>query len=82
MFCRQIGITEIKFHDLRATFITNALTQGVSLPQVMSIVDHARTSTTDEYLRLAGVNVKGATDQISYSLPLKDESNLVHLHSF
>ena len=29
-FCRMIGITVIKFHDLRATFITNLLTQGES----------------------------------------------------
>ncbi len=68
-FCKAIGITEVKFHDLRATFITNVLTQGVSLPQVMSIVGHSRTSTTDEYLRLAGVNVKGATEKVSYSIP-------------
>ena len=77
-FCKQIGITEVTFHDLRATFITNALTQGATLPQVMSIVGHSRTSTTDEYLRLAGVNVKGVTDQVSYSLP-KDIDNTLSL---
>tara|TARA_Y100001936_G_C16043325_1_gene653037 strand:- start:265 stop:1425 length:1161 start_codon:yes stop_codon:yes gene_type:complete len=78
-FCSQIGITVVKFHDLRATFITNALTQGVSLPQVMSIVGHARTSTTDEYLRLAGVNIKGTTDKVSYSLPNQENGNIISL---
>lgn len=76
-FCKLIGITEVRFHDLRATFITNALAQGVSTPIVMSIVGHARMSTTDEYLRLAGVNVKGATDKVSYSLPKLDDNNVI-----
>jgi integrase len=37
-FCEMIGLEPVKFHDLRATFITNLLAQGVSLPKVMSIV--------------------------------------------
>jgi hypothetical protein len=75
-FCKLIGITEIKFHDLRATFITNALTQGASLPQIMSIVGHSRMSTTDEYLRLADINVKGVADKVSYTLPQETQNNV------
>ena len=70
-FCKAIGITSIRFHDLRATFITNMLAQGVPLVQVMSIVGHRKMSTTDEYLRLAGVNINGATKKIGYRLPRK-----------
>ena len=29
-FCQAIGITKIKFHDLRATFVTNLLASGES----------------------------------------------------
>lgn len=68
-FCKVMGITEIKFHDLRATFITNMLSQGVPLAQVMSIVGHRHTDTTDIYLRLAGVNVRVATEALGYKLP-------------
>ena len=68
-FCKAIGITSIRFHDLRATFITNMLAQGVPLVQVMAIVGHRKMSTTDEYLRLAGVSINGATERISYHLP-------------
>ena len=78
-FCKSIGITEIKFHDLRATFITNALTHGASLPQIMSVVGHSRTSTTDEYLRLAGVGVRGVTDKVSYSMPRESDENVLVL---
>ena len=68
-FCRTIGITEIKFHDLRATFITNMLAQGAPISVVMKIVGHSRMGTTDEYNRLAGVGIKGATNQLGYRLP-------------
>ena len=83
-FCETIGITPIRFHDLRATFITNMLTQGVPLVQVMSIVGHRKMSTTDEYLRLAGVNISGATKKIGYRLPKKKTGfgNVLSLSSF
>ncbi len=81
-FCRAIDITSIRFHDLRATFITNMLSQGAPLVQVMAVVGHRRMSTTDEYLRLAGINVQGVTERISYGLPQQDVGeNVVSLAS-
>jgi len=59
----------VKFHDLRATFITNMLAQGVPITIVMKIVGHSKMSTTDEYNRLAGVAVKGSTNKLGYNLP-------------
>ena len=77
-FCKGIGITSVKFHDLRATFITNMLSQGVPLVKVMSIVGHKKMETTDIYLRLAGVDIKGATDALSYSVPAaSDLANVI-----
>lgn len=72
-FCRVIGITEVKFHDLRATFITNLLSQGVPLVKVMAIVGHKKMSTTDIYLRLAGVEIKGATEQMGFQIPQSNQ---------
>ena len=72
-FCQGIGIPDIKFHDLRATFITNMLSKGVALNIVMSLVGHRRIATTDVYNRLAGVGVKGSTNSLSYGL---------HFHKF
>lgn len=68
-FCQSIGITPVKFHDLRATFITNMLAQGVPLVKVMAVVGHKQMETTDMYLRLAGVDVKGTTNALGYSAP-------------
>lgn len=68
-FCRSIGITPVRFHDLRATFITNLLAQGVQLAKVMMMVGHRKLGTTDGYLRKAGVPVQGATEALSYKAP-------------
>lgn len=76
-FCDATGITSVKFHDLRATFITNMLAQGVPLVKVMAIVGHKKMETTDVYLRLAGVNIKGATEALGYSLPTVDSKENV-----
>lgn len=68
-FCKAVGITPIKFHDLRATFITNLLARGESLARVMSLVGHSQLKTTNGYLRKAGVDVQGGTDKLGYKLP-------------
>lgn len=79
-FCLRVGITPIKFHDLRATFITNLLSRGVSLARVMAIVGHSEIKTTNVYLRLAGVDVKGATDELGYKLPQTSEAKVYQLN--
>ena len=68
-FCEVIGITSVRFHDLRASFITNMLAQGVPIVKVMSIVGHGKMATTDGYLRLAGVGLEGTTNKLDYSAP-------------
>lgn len=71
-FCVAVGITAVKFHDLRATFITNLLARGESLARVMAIVGHSQLKTTNIYLRKAGVEVRGGTDKLGYKLPDED----------
>ena len=68
-FCEAIGITQVKFHDLRATFITNLLSRGESLARVMAMVGHNELKTTNGYLRRAGVEVQGGTEKLGYGLP-------------
>lgn len=80
-FCLASGITSVKFHDLRATFITNMLAQGVPLVKVMAIVGHKKMETTDVYLRLAGVDIKGTTDSLGYSTPKEtDQKNVISVN--
>ena len=78
-FCQSIKITEIRFHDLRATFITNLLCQGESLVRVMAIVGHADMETTNVYVRKAGIELKGGTDKLGYKVPLESDGKLLQL---
>jgi len=78
-FCAGLKITSVKFHDLRATFITNLLARGVSLARVMSVVGHSQIKTTNMYLRKAGVDVQGATDSLGYKVPVESEGKVYSL---
>ncbi len=68
-FCQEIGITPVKFHDLRATFITQMLNNGVPLSKVMAIVGHSSLKTTQGYLRLSGKDIEGATEDLRIQVP-------------
>jgi site-specific recombinase XerD len=81
-FCKLLNITPIRFHDLRATFITNLLTRGESLARVMAIVGHADIDTTNVYLRLAGVELKGGTDKLDFEIPTETDAAVLRLSSF
>lgn len=76
-FCKSIAITDIKFHDLRATFITNLLSRGEPLVRVMAIVGHSDMETTNVYLRKAGIELRGATDRIGYEIPKENGGQLI-----
>lgn len=65
-FLRSIKLKAIKFHALRACFATQMLANGVSAPIVMKIGGRKKSSTMDIYLRLAGVDTKGATDFLEF----------------
>jgi integrase len=80
-FCREIGITEVKFHDLRATFITQMLNNGAPLSKVMAIVGHSSLKTTQGYLRLSGKDIEGATETLNISVPESGEAaKVIKLH--
>lgn len=80
-FCEEIGITPVKFHDLRATFITQMLNNGVPLSKVMAIVGHSSLKTTQGYLRLSGKDIEGATEDLRIEVPQIEEKldNVVSL---
>lgn len=74
-FCQEIGVTPVKFHDLRATFITQMLNNGVPLSKVMAIVGHSSLKTTQGYLRLSGKDIEGATESLGILVPTSTESS-------
>lgn len=80
-FCQEIGVTPVKFHDLRATFITQMLNNGAPLSKVMAIVGHSSLKTTQGYLRLSGKDIEGATEDLKIQVPRDEEvaANVISL---
>jgi integrase len=78
-FCKSLGITPIKFHDLRATFITSLLARGESLARVMAIVGHADMETTNVYLRKAGIELKDGTEKLGFKVPAQEAAKVIQL---
>ncbi|QDK42704.1 hypothetical protein DOM21_14845 [Bacteriovorax stolpii] len=79
-FCRSINITPIKFHTLRACFATQLLGQGVEPLKVMKICGWRDLETMAFYIRLAGIDEKGVTENLRF-LPASPgaSSNVVSL---
>lgn len=71
-FCQEIGIKEITHHQLRATYITLAIVDGVGLGIVKENVGHAKLSTTDGYFRSSGVQLRGQVDGLRIKPPQED----------
>ena len=68
-FCKDIGITPICFHSLRACFATELLKRGVPVMKVMAVGGWSDLKTMKHYVRLSGVDVKGVTDPLDFSSP-------------
>jgi integrase len=79
-FLLGIGLPSIKFHALRACFATQLLAKGTPAAIVMKICGWRDLKTMEFYIRVAGVEEKGATDCLRI-LPSEGEvmGNVVEL---
>ena len=60
---KQAGLPDIRFHDLRHTFATHALTSGVDIKTLSGILGHTRTAfTLDTYAHTTGDMQKRAAE--------------------
>ncbi len=65
-FCEAHGIPSIRFHTLRACFATQLITSGVSPTVVMKICGWNDIKTMQRYIRMAGVDEAGATENLRF----------------
>lgn len=63
-FCLEIGLKSVKFHTLRACFATQLLGSGVSSIRVQKICGWKDLKTMERYVRMAGVDERGATENL------------------
>jgi len=78
MFLQGLGLPRIRFHDLRATWCTLMLQNGIEPIKVMKMGGWKNIATTEIYIRKAGVDIGGITN----SFELHNHSNegkLLHL---
>lgn len=64
-FCKKLNIPMIKFHTLRACFATLLISNGIEPIKVMKVCGWRDLKTMARYIRLAGIDEKGITDNLN-----------------
>lgn len=62
LFLKSIGLPEIRFHDLRASWATLLLSKNVAPSKVMAMGGWKDMKTMMIYMRKAGIDIRGATN--------------------
>ncbi len=57
-------LEDVRIHDLRHTFASLCVAQGMSLQMVAKLLGHSQTSTSERYAHLAKESIQEATAQV------------------
>jgi integrase len=79
MFLAGLGLPQIRFHDLRASWATVMLGKGVPAIKVMRMGGWREMKTMQVYMRMAGIDIKGITDELHLHDPYTQNASLLHL---
>ncbi len=80
MFLQVIGLPQIRFHDLRATWATILLSKGLQPSKVMAMGGWKDMETMMIYMRKSGIDIKGSMSCLDLNKP-DPEGRLISLHS-
>jgi len=62
--CRNAGLSNLRFHDLRHTFGTRAADAGVPLPAIRDVMGHRSIQTTERYAHATDEGKRRAVESI------------------
>lgn len=79
MFLVGIGLPVIRFHDLRATWATLLLSKGIAPAKVMMMGGWKDMKTMMIYMRKAGIDIKGITNDLDLHDPSKSIGKVLDL---
>ena len=65
---REAGIEDVRLHDLRHTFASHAVLQGVPLPVVSRLLGHKRPSMTMRYAHVGDREIEAAAERIGSAI--------------
>lgn len=65
-FLSAIGLHDVRFHDLRATWATTLLSKGVEPIKVMSMGGWKDLETLMIYVRKSGIDIKGSAAKLRF----------------
>jgi integrase len=81
MFLLGMGLPVIRFHDLRASWATLLLSEGLEPIKVMKLGGWADMKTMMIYIRKAGVDIKGATSCLNFHDPFTKKASVHAIRS-
>jgi integrase len=61
----RAGLSDVRIHDLRHTYASNALTAGLSLEMVGKLLGHTQFQTTMRYAHIADNPVREAASKVA-----------------
>jgi integrase len=79
MFLLGCGLPSVRFHDLRATWATLLLSKGVEPIKVMKMGGWKDMKTMMIYIRKAGVDISGATDNLNLHNPRYEPARVLSI---
>lgn len=63
-----VGLMDVRLHDLRHTYASICVTQGMSLQMVSKLLGHSRASTSERYAHLAHDPISSAANKVGENI--------------